>query len=129
MFSREKRVAPPSWSYLLGVLFIVTNLVLSFVPLRFFGELILTGPMVVVDIAFVTAAIYISGNLTGDLYLLYFLTILLAAINRDVRISLLSSIVVILFYGGLSSWQVGSNQFLTTNFLIKIPFFLLTAVF
>jgi PAS domain S-box-containing protein len=129
MFSREERVAPPSWSYLLGFLFVVTNLVLSFVPPRFFGELILTGPMVVVDIAFVTAAIYISGNLTGDLYLLYFLTIFLAAISRDVRISLLASVVVILFYGGLSSWQVGSNQFLTTNFLIRIPFFLLMAVF
>lgn len=129
MLSGGERGAPPSWSYLLGVLFIVTNLALSFIPPRFFGELILTGPVVVADIAFVTAAIYISGNLSGDLYLLYFLTILLAAISRDVRISVLSSIVVILFYGGLSSWQTGSNQFLTTNFLIKIPFFLLTAVF
>jgi PAS domain S-box-containing protein len=129
MFSREEGVASPGKSILLTVFFVITNLALSFVPRRFFGELILTGPMLVVDSGFVTAAIYVSGNLSGDLYLLYFLTIFLAALSRDVKISVLSSVVVILFYGGISSWQIGSNQFLTTYFLVRIPFFLLSAVF
>jgi PAS domain S-box-containing protein len=129
LFSAEERIVSLNRGFLLAVLFVLTNVALSLVPRRFFGRLILTGPMLVVDIGFVTAAIYISGNLRGDLYLLYLLTIFLAALSGDVKISVLSSIVVILIYGGISSWQMDNNQFLTTDFLLKIPFFLITAVF
>ncbi|MCX5799953.1 MAG: ATP-binding protein [Candidatus Eisenbacteria bacterium] len=129
MFSAENGTVSLTKSLLLAGLFMLTNVALSFVPLRFFGRLVVQGPMLVVDIALVTAAIYASGNLTSDLYFLYLLTIFLAALNSDIRTSVLSSLVVILLYGGISSWQMDANQFLTTNFLLKIPFFLLTAVF
>ncbi|MFH0778405.1 MAG: ATP-binding protein, partial [Candidatus Eisenbacteria bacterium] len=129
IFSGEEGILIPSRGFPLALAFVATNIILSFLPGKYFTRLSVTGPMLVVDIGFVTAAIYLSGNVTGDLYLLYFLTIFLAALSRDIKVSILSAVVVVVLYGTIFSSRVGTSEFLTTKFLVRIPFFLLTAIF
>ncbi|KPJ61046.1 MAG: hypothetical protein AMJ46_03500 [Latescibacteria bacterium DG_63] len=129
ILSGEEGISVTSRGFVLATVFVLTNVFLSFLPRRLFTRLILTGPMVMTDILIVTTAIYLSGNLRSDLYLLYFLTIFLAALSRNMKVSVLSAIVVILIYGLTTSWRMTNGEFLTTAFLIRIPFFFLSAVF
>ena len=129
LFSGKDGVLLWSRGFALAVVLILSNATLSLVPDRLFDRLALLGPLLVADIAFVSTAIYVSGNVTGDVYLLYFLTIFLAALCRDVKVSVLSSVIVILLYGAITSWRADVATLWTADFLVRIPFFLLTALF
>jgi two-component system nitrogen regulation sensor histidine kinase GlnL len=129
LFSGKDGVLLWSRAFTPTVVLILSNAALSLVPGRLFDRLALLGPLLIADTAFVGAAIYVSSNVTGDLFPLYFLTIFLAALSRNVKVSVLSSVVVVLLCGAITSWRADSAQLWTGAFLVRIPLFLVTGLF
>ena len=113
------------FSPLLG-LFAVSNLALGFVSVERFRRLHLNYAVVVFDVLFISAMIYLTHDL--DLYIFYFFTILMASYGRQIQGSLLVAVLASGFYVWLAM-RTGSAQILTNPaLLIRIPFFYLVAL-
>ncbi len=130
MVHRRERLIYPGAAYLLiGALF-ASNVLLSILKPRAFEDLIFDYIIFGVDIAFVSLAMYFCQEAEGDFYLLYFLTIFMSSIVRDIRGSLPIAVVASLLYAWMAiRGPSGRVALLDTRFLIRVPFFFLVAVF
>jgi PAS domain S-box-containing protein len=110
-------------------LYLISNLLLIMLPSRFFSSSSVTGAMLVADVVFVSACIYFSGNASGDLYLLYFLAIFMAALSRDLRTTVIAAVAVSAVYLWVSSSSMGGSEIFSSGFLLRVPLFFVTAFF
>jgi PAS domain S-box-containing protein len=118
-----------SWNTRIVALYLLSNVLLVAVPSRFFNSSTVTAAMLIADVVFVSACIYVSGNAGGDLYLLYFLAIFMAALSRDLRTTVIAAMVVSAVYMWVSSTSSGGPEILSSEFLLRIPLFFVTAFF
>lgn len=77
-------------------LFILSNIFLPFVPNNKFREWHLEYPIVIFDILLISSMIYVSGDI--DLYLIFFLTLLIAALGKDLRWTFIIATTSVLLY-------------------------------
>jgi hypothetical protein len=77
-------------------LFAASNLALSIVSAERFRRWRLNYAVVVFDVLFISAMIYLTGDL--DLYIFYFFTILMASYGRNIQGSLLVAVLASGFY-------------------------------
>ncbi len=110
---------------LLG-LFAASNIGMSMVNDETAGRYRLEYACVVLDVLFVSIGIYLSSD--PDLYIIYFLTILISAFGRDIRMSLLSAVVATAVYSFISYHLLGNLFFLSGNFLFRVVFFYVVAL-
>jgi PAS domain S-box-containing protein len=125
----ESSLLLKSGTFKIVALYLVANLLLIALPSRFFRSSSVVGTMLVADVVFVSACIYFSGNASGDLYLLYFLAIFMAALSRDLRATVIAAVVVSAVYLWVSSNSTGGPQIFSSGFLLRIPLFFVTAFF
>lgn len=130
MVHRRQQLVYPTAGYLLiGALFF-SNILLSLLKPRIFDDLVFDFTIFGVDIAFVSLAIYFCQEADGDFYLLYFLTIFMSSIVRDIRGSLPIAVVASLLYAWMTTrGSSGMVALIETRFLMRVPFFFLIAVF
>jgi len=118
-----------SLAFKIAVVYLLSNLLLISIPARYYESLMLTGTMLVSDVIFVSSCIYFSGALSGDLYLLYFLAIFMAALTRDLRTTVIVAVVVSAVYLWVSISASGGAQVVSPKFLLRIPLFFVTSFF
>ncbi len=125
MFQKGE-VGVTSLSGLILLLYLSSNILLSLTPEERFYSWRLDYWIVVLDAALVFGAIYILGD--PDLYYAYFLSLLIAALGKDIRASLFVAIASSLLYGLLYFRARPNAELLDPGLLIRFPFFYLAAL-
>ncbi len=113
----------------IAAVYLLSNIALTAVPAKHFDSSLLIGTMLVADVLFVSACIHFSGNASGDMYLLYFLAILMAALTKDLKTTVMIAVTVSAVYLWVSASSAGGKAVATPHFLLRIPLFFVTAFF
>ena len=116
-------------NYLLAWLFFASNLILTMLPARLFERQWLNYVIFLSDIIFVSVAVYFAEGINTDFYLIYFLSIFMSSVGQNVRGTIPVALVASLFYGWLAYHNAGPDIFSTPSFWIRLPFFMLVALF
>ncbi len=122
----QERVLPGYFYFTLLGAFAASNLLLSLISESFFTKYHLDYPVVLFDILFISTCIYVSNDL--DLYLVYFLTILISAFGRDIKMSIINTVVSTAIYSYISYRFMGENFFYSREFMLRIPFLYVVAL-
>ena len=102
---------------------------LLLIPARLWVAHWLIGAVVISDTILTTCIIYLSGNAASDLYLTYFLIILLAAFSPTLKQMLALSAILSLIYGLILYLGSGSSAPIMEGQLLRIPVLLILATF
>jgi len=124
VLSREQPT-PALFLPLLG-LFAASNIALGLVSAERFRRWRLNYAVVVFDVLFISAMIYLTGDL--DLYIFYFFTILMASYGRNIQGSLLVAVLASGFYVWMAVRTGSVENLMSPSLLIRIPFFYLVAL-
>jgi len=119
-----------SYCYLFVVAYILTNVVLTFLPGAWFSNLKLFYFLSLFDIGFVSLGMYLSQMVTTtDFYLVFFLIIILASISRNYKLLVVISGIIALIYGYLLYlWGLlGSES--GVGYALRIPFIFIMSCF
>lgn len=129
MIYSQKGLSFGTPAYLLGVAFLVSNIILMFIPKERFAYPLVSSVIVLMDAGFVSLAIYLTSGFNTDFYLVYFLVIFIAAMRQDLKGSIMAGVIAISLYGWLASKSSADFHILSTPFLIRAVFFLLISTF
>jgi diguanylate cyclase (GGDEF)-like protein len=114
---------------LLVFFLIISNIVLSFFPARFFDKWSISSFLMVLDTIVVSLGIYLSGSASSDFYIVYFLVILLASLGRDLRRVIFNSLFVTGSYTVLLILTSPGALIRESAIMVRIPFILLFSLF
>ena len=114
---------------LLAIFFLTSNLALGFVPRRFFKQRRFIASIFGLDMILVSLVVYVGGGISTDLYLLYFFVIFIALPASSIPVSAMVALSASIIYTLVTYWTSGLPSILQANFLVKIPFFFLLAIF
>lgn len=123
--------AAPSVFWTLIVLSAAGNIALMRMPLSYFHRPVHWMQLFIADTMFVGAAIYCVVGFDSEVYLPYFLIVLIAALTRGLA-RILAVIAVIVVISGIYVylvWREGGAGPLEPAYLIRLPFFLAIALF
>jgi PAS domain S-box-containing protein len=118
-----------SLAFKIAAIYLLSNILLIAIPARHYQSLLLTGTMLVTDVVFVSSCIYFSGATSGDLFLLYFLAIFMAALTRDLRTTVIVAVLISAVYLWVSISSAGASHVVSSTFLLRIPLFFVTSFF
>ena len=116
-------------NYILAIVFVALNSVISLAPRRLFARSWFIYVLFLLDIAFVSAMIYFSEGIDTDFYLVYFLSIFMSSVGQSVGGAVPAALVAALLYGWLAIKKGGLTQLESPAFWIRLPFFFLVALF
>jgi len=106
--------------------YVLSNIILSFLPGAWFSNPKLFYSLVVFDTAIVSLGMYLSENVTTDFYLVFFLIIIFASMSRNYRLLIAISGITACLYGALLfSWGLLHSEHL----IMRIPFIFIMAGF
>ena len=128
LFSRNATLPTDVRQLLIAVL-LLTITILMALPRRVLDRNWFTGALVVSDTALTTLIIYLSGNASSDLYITYFLIVLLAAFTTSLPQLIGLSSLLCLAYGGLLFFELGQTGSVSESHLLRIPILLIMAIF
>lgn len=109
------------------LLLILSNLALSLISYERFVRWRLEYGILIMDILLVSGGIYLTGDL--DLYLIYFLSILMASLSRDVKGSLIIATIAGGIYAVLFFKTKAPRDILSPTLLIRLPLLYIIALF
>ncbi len=110
-----------------GLFFVVG--VLSVIPASILRAPWFSGLLVGIDTVLVTAIIYLSGNATSDLYLSYFVLMLIAASLRRLAHVIAFSLLLCAGYGAVLYEGIALTGSISAGHLLGVPVLLVMAVF
>jgi PAS domain S-box-containing protein len=125
LMSRHTLVSPRLW--LLGILFLASDLVIRFLPPSWFRNPGLSYAVFFLDVGVLTLVLYSLSNGDAESLLLYYLTVFIATMGEDVRRSVSIAVVVGALYIGLRLDHPG-NMLADPGTLMRIPLFFVTAI-
>ena len=114
----EQRLLGPVLIHGFALLYLLSNAALYFLAERLFKSLRLFSLLVIFDTLALSFCLIVTGQLGSDLYLTYFLIILIAGFWRDFRWSVGFAVVISLLYSGL----LFLAESLTTYLFLRVPF-------
>lgn len=107
-----------------------SNVALGFVPARSLLSLRLNAAIILADVAWISWGMVLSGAVTADFILLYFLVLFLAAIAENSLAVIGSAVVMGLAYVFFLGDQVSTGGWsLSTAELLRLPFLFAVALF
>jgi PAS domain S-box-containing protein len=126
----QGRVTDLHLSHILIVIYILSNVLLTFFPKTWFSNLKFFYPLVIVDTGIVSFGMYLSEKMTTDFYLVFFLIIIFASISRNFKLLMAIGGITALLYGVLLySWGLLLTQN-SSSYTLRIPFiFIMTAFY
>jgi len=128
LFSKEALISFEAQEFIiLGLLVLIVGLM--GLPERLWEAHWLIGAIVISDTLLTTAIIYLSGNAASDLYLTYFLIILIAAFSPTLKQMIGLSVVLCIVYGMILFLGTGRATRLSEGQLLRIPVLLILATF
>jgi len=118
-----------SLPHILILLYILSNLILTFFPKTWFFDPKLYYSLVIFDTGIIAFGMYLSGKLETDFYLVFFLILIFAAMSRNYKLLMIISGAMSILYGILLySWGLlGSEQ--NISYTLRIPFIFIIAAF
>ena len=124
------RVTDLRLSNILIFIYLLSNILLTFFPKRWFSNLKLFYPLVLFDTCVVSFGMYLSEKMTTDFYLVFFLIIIFASISRNFKLLMVIGGITALLYGVLLySWGLLTNEE-SSSYTLRIPFiFIMTAFY
>ena len=128
LVARDFESPPATISAMIGAV-LASNLLLMAVPGRFFEGVTLSGAVILIDMALVTAALFYSGEFGGEFFLLYFAVLFLAAVGESLPLIILAALVGSGAYFWIGVGKGGIASFWDSDTLIRFPFLLMVAVF
>lgn len=87
------------------------------------------GALALADTAIVTALVFVSGQVTSDLYLAYFVVILIATLTRTPRQIFLSLSALGMLYAFVLYREVQTSGVVEEHQLLRLPLLLIMAIF
>jgi PAS domain S-box-containing protein len=110
--------------------YILSNILLTFLPKSWFSNLKFFYPLVIVDTGIVSFGMYLSEKMTTDFYLVFFLIIIFASISRNFKLLMTIGGITAFLYGGLLySWGFLTSEN-SSSYTLRIPFiFIMTAFY
>ena len=128
LFSRDALISFEAQEFIiLGLLLLIAGLMV--LPERLWEAHWLIGAVVISDTVLTTSIIYLSGNAASDLYLTYFLIILIAAFSPTLKQMIGLSVILCIIYGIILYLSVGRTSPLMEGQLLRIPVLLILATF
>ncbi len=128
LFSRDATL-PADARQLITALLLLVIPILMLLPANVLDRNWFTSTLVVGDTALTTVIIYLSGNASSDLYITYFLIVLIAAFTTSLKQLIGLSILLCLAYGGLLFFELGQSGSVSEGHLLRIPILLIMAIF
>jgi len=122
-------VLPSDYQQPLVAVLMLINAVLIFLPIRVLEAEWFPGALVMGDTGLTTAIIYLSGNASSDLYVTYFLILLIAAFSTSLNQLIGLSVVPCTAYGMLLVLEIQETGSLSESHLLRIPILLIMATF
>src|SRR4030043_1889661 len=124
------RVTDPQLSHILIAGYILSNVLLTFLPKTWFSNSKLFYPLVLFDTGIVSFGMYLSEKMTTDFYLVFFLIIIFASISRNFKLLMVMGGITALLYGVLLySWGLLTMEH-GSSYTLRIPFiFIMTAFY
>jgi signal transduction histidine kinase len=116
------------WAHLFVILIILSNAGLHLVPARIITQSSFYSAVAITDIGVITLGLIISGQTATDFYLLYFLVLMISALNQQMTRVVISTVLVILLYG-LTLLLTNSAGETDPAVLLRFPFFFIIALF
>jgi PAS domain S-box-containing protein len=107
------------------LLFVISNIALVFVPKEYFTRRSLDFVIILADTAIISGGIYLTGD--TELYYIYFLSIIVAALGRSIKGSVLVAFIASFFYI-LIILKTTEINVLQPGFLVRFPFFFIIAL-
>ncbi len=108
---------------------LTSNLVIGRMPDQWADRRLFDFGVVLFDAFWVTLGLTWAPNVSGDLFLLYFLVMFVAAMGESLPMIVGSAFVVSVVYGATLSFQPGQDFRLTTSALLRVPFLFVVALF
>jgi PAS domain S-box-containing protein len=117
-------------SYTLIMVYLLSNVLLIFLPKTWFSNLRLFYPLVLFDTGIVSFGMYLSEKMTTDFYLVFFLIIIFASVSRNFKLLMVIGGITALLYGYLLySWGLLTGEE-SSSYTLRIPFiFIMTAFY
>lgn len=123
----ESLVSGANEVIILGLLLIIAGLMV--LPAGVMGKSWFPVTLALGDTLITTTIIYMSGNASSDLYLTYFLIIVIASTCRTLKQMFILSLIVCGLYGGVLYMEEMSTSVSSENHLLRIPLLLIMATF
>jgi PAS domain S-box-containing protein len=117
----------PHKLWMLGTAFLVYDLVVPFLPLSWFRTPGVTYGVFFFDLGVLTVLLYSVSAVESESLLLYYLTVFIATVGRDVRKSIGIAVVVGALYIWLRLNQPGTLV-ADPGTLVRLPLFFVTAI-
>ncbi|TAJ75451.1 hypothetical protein EPO44_22010 [bacterium] len=117
---------PPSTAYSFILLYIFSNAALYWIDERMFEASYFYAPLVLLDTFCATATLMVSGQVTTDFYLVYFVLIILCAVFEDFLGLMTVAGLSILVYGYL---LFNTAEALDPGSYLRLPFLFVVALF
>lgn len=111
----------------LGLLLVLGSVMLM--PVWVMSAKWFVGALVSADTAITTAIIYWSSDTFTDLYLIYFLIILIAAVTPSLNHHIVLSVILCVAYGVIQYWGEWHAGALSESRLLRVPVLLIMAIF
>ncbi len=125
----QGKVTSANLGHLLIMLYILSNIVLTFVATPWFSKGRFYYSLIVVDTLIVSIGMYLSEQVTTDFYIVFFLILILVSLSRNYKLLLAISGIIASLYGILLySWGFFNTSYGISYFL-RIPFVLIMAAF
>jgi len=124
------RVTDLHLSHILIAVYILSNILLTFLPKTLFSNLKFFYPLVLFDTGIVSFGMHLSEKMTTDFYLVFFLIIIFASVSRNFKLLMVIGGITALLYGFLLySWGLLSIE-QGSSYILRIPFiFIMTAFY
>jgi signal transduction histidine kinase len=116
----------PTAVVLLPLLFVVSNIVLYYLQEDYLSRTRVLSALVVFDTLVLTLCLVAHGSVDSDLYLTYFLIIIISCLLQDLRSLAVVTVLAPVIYGSLLfRFSGGSN----TEVYLRLPFLFITSLF
>jgi len=128
LFSPEALLARAVQEVLvLGLLLLVAGAMM--LPVRVIESRGFTIVLLLIDTTVASTVFYLSGDVGPDLYLAFFLIILISASTRTLNQKIGFSVLVAVGYGGILYLGIGQTRLLLEGHLLRIPILLVMGLF
>jgi PAS domain S-box-containing protein len=124
------RVTDLHLSHILIAVYMLSNVLLTFLPKTWFSNSKFFYPVVIFDTCIVSFGMYLSEKMTTDFYLVFFLILIFASISRNFKLLMVIGGITALLYGILLySWGLLITEN-GSSYTLRIPFiFIMTAFY
>ncbi len=125
----QKLIFDSPFIAIICIIYCLSGFLLNFIDDATFEKPWLLYTIFISDTLFASMAIYYTGGMDSDFYLIYFLAILMAAIGQNTNATLIVATAACAIYGLMVFKSSGSIQYLLNpGFLIRFPFFYIIAL-